>query len=125
MFVYEEEIFEYWGSFFNYVIDNKLHPITIETDDGELVTFDKNGNVSIDTSKKKEGWFSEFVSCKIPVQPTQKFDELIIITKNNKLNYEHKSTVNQVLNKYKEIEKVIAILPDNEHVDIWIKEKGD
>lgn len=74
MFVYEEEIFEYWGSFFDYVISNNLHPITIETDNGEIVTFDENGNININVPDKEQHWFKDFVSCKIQTQPKRNGD---------------------------------------------------
>ena len=74
MFVYEEEIFEYWGSFFDYVISNNLHPITIETDNGEIVTFDENGNININVPNKEQHWFKDFVSCKIPTQSKEEDD---------------------------------------------------
>lgn len=125
MFVYEEEIFEYWGSFFDYVIDNNLHPITIETDNKEIVTFDENGNISIDISNRYKDWFNDFVSCKIPTQSTQKFDDLIVTTEDGINCYVHDTTVKHILNEYEDVKTITAVLDDNTHVYIWIKEEGD
>lgn len=125
MFVYEEEIFEYWGSFFDYVISNNLHPITIETDNGEVVTFDKDGNININIPNKEQHWFGDFVSCKIPTHASQKFNELIVATEDDKLHYIYDTTVENILNEYRDIKTITSVLDDNTHVYIWIKGNGD
>lgn len=125
MFVYEEEVFEYWGSFFDYVISNNLHPITIETDNGEAVTFDKDGNISINVPNKEQHWFEDFVSCKIPTHSSQKFGELVVSTEDDKVHYVYDTTVENILNEYKDVKTITAVLDDNTHVYIWIKGKGD
>ena len=127
MFVYEEEIFEYWGSFFDYVISNNLHPITVETDNGEVVTFDKDGNININVPDKDKGyhWFKDFVSCKVPAYSSQNFDELVVNTEDDKLHYVYDTTVENILNEYRAVKTITAILDDNTHVYIWVKGKGD
>lgn len=126
MFVYEEEVFEYWGSFFDYVISNNLNPITIETDNGEVVTFDKDGNISINVPNKEQHWFEDFVSCKIPTQPNQKFKDLIVTTEDDIPCFTHDASVEEILNEYKDVKRIEAILDYNDaHVDIWIKGDGD